>query len=83
MAAGIDDTISCLGGLLGGFLLVYGLCSLVFKEKLYISEAGRWPTQFSERNNRLVDSCNVFFSYSCSSAMWDSRRSIWDWSDSH
>lgn len=35
----IDSTVSTIAATLGGFILVYGVCSLVIKEKLYISEA--------------------------------------------
>ncbi|ORX50878.1 hypothetical protein DM01DRAFT_1408872 [Hesseltinella vesiculosa] len=33
------ETISVIYSILGGFILLYGLCSLVIKERLYISEA--------------------------------------------
>lgn len=35
----IDTTVSVVAAILGGFILLYGVCSLVIKEKLYISEA--------------------------------------------
>ncbi|KAI8079240.1 Cation/H+ exchanger [Thamnidium elegans] len=35
----IDTTVSKVASVLGGFILLYGVCSLVIKEKLYISEA--------------------------------------------
>ncbi|ORE13353.1 Sodium/hydrogen exchanger [Rhizopus microsporus] len=35
----IDTNISVTAAALGGFILLYGVCSLVIKEKLYISEA--------------------------------------------
>ncbi|KAI7883816.1 Cation/H+ exchanger [Mucor mucedo] len=35
----IDTTVSTVAAVLGGFILLYGVCSLVIKEKLYISEA--------------------------------------------
>ncbi|KAG0169125.1 hypothetical protein DFQ30_003944 [Apophysomyces sp. BC1015] len=34
-----DDPVSVVAAVLGGFILLYGLCSLIIKEKLYISEA--------------------------------------------
>ncbi|KAI8365918.1 Sodium/hydrogen exchanger family-domain-containing protein [Radiomyces spectabilis] len=33
------ETVSVVCAVLGGFILLYGLCSLIIKEKLYISEA--------------------------------------------
>ncbi|KAI7906455.1 Sodium/hydrogen exchanger family-domain-containing protein [Cokeromyces recurvatus] len=33
------ETVSIVAAVLGGFILLYGLCSLVIKEKLYLSEA--------------------------------------------
>lgn len=33
------ESISVIYCILGGFILIYGLCSLLIKEKLYISEA--------------------------------------------
>ncbi|GAA5800593.1 hypothetical protein HPULCUR_006029 [Helicostylum pulchrum] len=38
----IDTTVSKVAAVLGGFILLYGVCSLVIKEKLYISEAYDW-----------------------------------------
>ncbi|KAI8636122.1 Sodium/hydrogen exchanger family-domain-containing protein [Parasitella parasitica] len=35
----MSDTVSIVSAILGGFILLYGLCSLVIKEKLYLSEA--------------------------------------------
>ncbi|CEP08860.1 hypothetical protein [Parasitella parasitica] len=35
----MSDTVSIVAAILGGFILLYGLCSLVIKEKLYLSEA--------------------------------------------
>jgi hypothetical protein len=35
----IDSTVSIIAATLGGFILLYGVCSLVIKEKLYVSEA--------------------------------------------
>lgn len=35
----VDETVSCIAAVFGGFILCYGLCSLVIKERLYISEA--------------------------------------------
>ncbi|KAI9343710.1 Cation/H+ exchanger [Pilaira anomala] len=35
----IDSTVSTIAATLGGFILLYGVCSLIIKEKLYISEA--------------------------------------------
>lgn len=35
----MEETVSSVAAVLGGFVLVYGLCSLIIKEKLYISEA--------------------------------------------
>ncbi|RCH92529.1 hypothetical protein CU098_009453, partial [Rhizopus stolonifer] len=35
----IDTTISTITAIFGGFILLYGVCSLVIKQKLYISEA--------------------------------------------
>lgn len=35
----IDSTVSTVAATLGGFILLYGVCSLVIKEKLFISEA--------------------------------------------
>ncbi|KAI9306952.1 Cation/H+ exchanger [Cunninghamella echinulata] len=35
----IDDTVSMISTILGGFILLFGLCSLAIKEKYYMSEA--------------------------------------------
>ncbi|KAI8379574.1 Cation/H+ exchanger [Radiomyces spectabilis] len=35
----IDTSVSMCATILGGFIVLYGLCSLVIKERLYISEA--------------------------------------------
>lgn len=38
----IDSTVSTIAATLGGFILLYGACSLIIKEKLYISEACKY-----------------------------------------
>lgn len=38
----IDTAVSKVAAILGGFILLYGVCSLVIKEKLYISEACKY-----------------------------------------
>ncbi|CAO3637853.1 unnamed protein product [Mucor fragilis] len=35
----MSDIVSIVAAILGGFILLYGLCSLVIKERLYLSEA--------------------------------------------
>ncbi|CAO3648007.1 unnamed protein product [Cunninghamella echinulata] len=35
----IDDTVSIISTILGGFILLFGLCSLAIKERFYMSEA--------------------------------------------
>lgn len=35
----MSETVSIVAAILGGFILLYGLTSLVIKEKLYLSEA--------------------------------------------
>ncbi|KAI8065765.1 Cation/H+ exchanger [Gongronella butleri] len=35
----LDDTVSLISLTLGGFILLFGLCSLAIKERLYMSEA--------------------------------------------
>lgn len=35
----LDNTISVIAAIFGAFILLYGVCSLVIKQKLYISEA--------------------------------------------
>lgn len=35
----MSDIVSIVAAILGGFILLFGLCSLVIKERLYLSEA--------------------------------------------
>lgn len=35
----MSDTVSVVIAILGGFIVLYGLCSLFIKERLYLSEA--------------------------------------------
>jgi NhaP-type Na+/H+ or K+/H+ antiporter len=52
----IDSTVSTVAATLGGFILLYGVCSLVIKEKLYISEACN-QAFFCKQNYDLNSSC--------------------------
>lgn len=42
----MSDTVSIVAAVLGGFILLYGLTSLVVKERLYLSEACKFSKCF-------------------------------------
>jgi hypothetical protein len=43
------DTISIVAAILGGFILLHGLCSLFIKERLYLSEVCKYYTPYDKQ----------------------------------
>lgn len=67
-----SDTVSIVAAVLGGFILLYGLTSLVIKERLYISEACKSYLLFLIMRLIFISRC-----YSLWYHIWSIMRKIY------
>lgn len=71
----IDNTISVIAAIFGAFILLYGVCSLVIKQKLYISEACMCTQK--ENSSIVLQSIFINTNNSYSDPLWDFMWSNW------